>query len=127
MDAQDKKVAAQHATRAGAQAKHAAKNSARAVKVVAEGAAEEVNDRLEEVADDVVKTAKRFSPWGETSLKGNTGQGLLAVGVALLAAGIASKKFRGVFKTRERNPILDAAAAVATPTPPPVPPVPPVA
>ena len=105
MDEQDKKAAAKHAARASTQAKNAAKNTARAAKIAAEGAAEEVNDTLEAAADDVVKTAKRFSPWGAATLTGNAGQGLLAVSVALIAAGFATKKFQGAFQSRHR--VLD--------------------
>lgn len=109
MDEQEKREASVHAARAAEQAKHAAKNAGRAAKDIADpllaDAAEELRDtgeKLEGTAQDAAKAAKRLNPGGLAALTGNTGQGFLALSVALYASAIAYSKFRGVYLERGR-------------------------
>ena len=98
MDQEDKKAAAKHASRAGTQAKNAAKNVAKAAAVAAESAAEDVNEALETAADEVVDTAKKFSPIGRLSFEGNNVQTALTVAASVVAMGVGIKMIRDGLK-----------------------------
>lgn len=105
--ARAEKKAAELAKRASQESKQAAKDAARAAKVAAEpivdAVAEEVQDtaqKLEGTAEDAVKTAKRINPWALSRISRDTGEGFLALAVALWAGTIAVNKFRGAYTGR---------------------------
>ena len=98
----NRRDAANLAKRSGRQGKHAVRNAGKAAQVAAQPALEEV----QEVTEDVVKKAKRVSPLGLGRLSGNTGQGFLAMSVAIYAGVYAVNKFRGVYINRDQ--VIDA-------------------
>lgn len=88
------------ASRARKQMRHAAKNTGRAAQAAAKPVLEEAQegvDRLEEVAEDAVETAKRLNFRVMSRISGDTGQAFLALSVAIFAATVATSKFKGAF------------------------------
>lgn len=97
-DNPNREEASELGKRASKQGKNAAKNAGKAVQV----AAEPVLEEAEEKAEEAVRTAKRINPLGLSRLTGNTGQGFLALSVAIFAGTFAVNKFRGVYMTRNQ-------------------------
>lgn len=109
-----------HAQRAKQQSKHAAKNATKAAKLAAEPVAQEIKHtaiRTEAVAADGLHTVegqavrasektkdkvKRINTKGLAALSGDTGQGFIALSVALWAGSIAFNRFSKVYNTRGR-------------------------
>ncbi len=107
-------AASELAKRARTQGKHAARNAGRATRLAAQPALEEVRDvteRVEDVAEEAVRTAKRVSPIGLSRLSGNTAQGFMALSVAFWAGSFAFSKFRGVYTGR--NLVMKTAPKIA--------------
>jgi hypothetical protein len=107
--------AAELAKRSRSQAKNSAKNAGRAVKAVAEpvvdATAEEIHDtaqKLEGTAEDAMQAARKFDMRALTRLSSDTGQGFIALSVALWAGSIAFNKFRAV-KTGGSNVLQSSA------------------
>lgn len=94
----NRREAANLAKRSGRQGKHAVRNAGKAAQVAAQPVLEEVQAATEEV----VKKTKRVSPLGLSHLSGNTGQGFLAMSVAIYAGVYAANKFRGVYINRDQ-------------------------
>lgn len=111
---QNAEEAARLAKQAKGQGRAAAKNAGRAAQRgarVARAAAEPVVDavvdeaqdtveKLEGTAEDAVKTARRINPRVLSRISGDTGQGFIALSVALWAGTIAFNKFRGAYEGR---------------------------
>ncbi len=109
-----RREAAELGKRASIQGKHAAQNAGRAARAAAQPVLEEVQDmteKVEDVAEETVKTAKRVSPLALSRLSSNTGQGFLALSVALYAAGFAISKFKGVYMGHSQ--VLNAVTKTA--------------
>jgi len=103
MNPENRKHASNLAKRAGKQSKYAAQNMGKAAQVAAQPVLEEVQDiveTVEDVTEEAVNTAKRVNPFALSRLSSNTGQGFLALSVALYASGFAFSKFRGVYTGR---------------------------
>lgn len=98
MPTEPRKQAATHAKRATKQAGHAAKNGAQAAKLTVEP----VVDNIEDAAEGVVDAARRVDTRTLSRLAGDTGQGFIALSVALWAGAIAANKFRGAFAGRNQ-------------------------
>lgn len=88
------------ANRARRQGKNAAKNMGRAGRLKAEPVVEEakeVVDKLENTAEDAIKTAKRFNPRMMGVLSGDLGLAFLGLGVAIYTGTVSVNKFRAVY------------------------------
>jgi hypothetical protein len=112
---EQKQEAAELAKRARGQSKAAAKNGARAVKTVAEPVIDAVHEeavdtvnKLEGTADDAIRTARTINPRVLSRISGDTGQGFIALSVAIWAGTIAVNKFRGAYAGR--NAVMTARA-----------------
>lgn len=127
MSEEDKQEAKEHAERAGTQAKHAVKNTGRAAAAAAAAAAdgaEDFYDAAKDRAPDVIEGAKdtaetaadlggtavkktgrkasRVNPWGIAAITGDTGQGFMALTVAIWAGTISFNKFSSAYHNRGR-------------------------
>lgn len=107
MTEENKQEAEELAKRAARQSRSAAKNAGRAVKAVAEpvvdATAEEIHEtaeKLEGTVEDAVHAARRVNPRVLSRISGDTGQGFIALSVAIWAATIAANKFRGAYAGR---------------------------
>jgi hypothetical protein len=96
--------AKEHAGRAATQAKHAGKNTARAVQkgtgAVAEVAADELRDareKLEDTADDAVQAARKIDVGLLGKISSDLGVGFLATSVSIYSGLVAYSKFRQAF------------------------------
>lgn len=101
MTNEEKQEASRKAKLATEQMKHAAKNTARATKAVAEPAFNGAVDVAEDVMDDVSDAASRISPSALGRISGDAGVGFLALSVTLYAGAIAINKFRSAFAGRD--------------------------
>ncbi len=88
---ENRRDAADLAKRSGRQGKHAARNAGKAAQVAAQP-----------VLEEGVKKAKRVSPLGLSRLSGNTGQGFLAMSVAIYAGVYAVTSSAGCTSTVTR-------------------------
>lgn len=106
MSDQDKQQAKAHAGRATRQGKHAAKNAAKAAQLAAQPIVEGVEDAAEQAAD----TAKKFDVRAMSRGLNNSGQGAIALSIAVTAATFAFDRFR---KARNEKLIVDSNVAKA--------------
>lgn len=109
-----------HAKRAAQQSKHAAKNATKAAKLAAEPVAQELKHAATETEEAAARgltavearamrasertkdKAKRINTKGLAALSSDTGQGFIALSVALWAGSIAFNRFSKVYNTRGR-------------------------
>lgn len=106
-DEEAKQEAVTQAKRAGTQAKRAARNTGRAANAAAEVAKESIEesadnvvDLAEAAADKAAQTSKRVSPKALAAISGNTGQGFIALSVAIWAGSVAAHRFNAAYAGR---------------------------
>jgi hypothetical protein len=98
MDEQEKAAAKELAGRGVRQARHAAKNTAKATAY----AADAIGDDIQEGAEKVVEAGKRINPKALTFISSETGMGFLALALGVGAFAFAGRRFSGAIAARKQ-------------------------
>ena len=102
MSDQDKQEAEELARRAGAQGRHAIKNTGRAAGAAGRAVADEATEVVADTARATRRVAPRFSARGLAAISGDTGTGFLALAVSIYSGAIAYTRFRAAIQGRGR-------------------------
>jgi hypothetical protein len=95
MSSEDAKDQAKtHGRRAVRQAGHAAKNTAKAAQLATAPAVEAVAEEIEDTAEKAVETARSVDVQAVSRGLSKTGQGAIALSLAITAASFAFQRFR---------------------------------
>lgn len=100
MSDENQEEAKQLARKAAREAKAAARDASRAAKVVVEPVIDAAAEEAQDTAHKFEDTARRVNPWVLSRISSDTGQGFIALSVALWAGTIAVNKFRGAYAGR---------------------------
>lgn len=94
MSDQNKKEAAEKASRAGRQIRHAASNATDAAEQLADHAKGEAQEAITEGVEKTKEVSGRLTDLGKKLVTSETSRGLLYIGFGLLSIGVGAKKLQ---------------------------------